>query len=299
MSQFSQPYVTLRGWKGIDTIQRLHAAAFPRLNLLSPRLVAPLGSVARTPVLLYSAYQQALGRDPGYPAQQIGDCVSFGHAHANDLLQCIEINLGGNLSYRETDTEFIYGASRQFAGILGTSDGSYGSVAVKAMTTIGIIDREMLGVDGAYAGQRAKAWGDFGPPTAVEAEAALYKLGSTTGVTTWDELVAAITNGYPVTMCCDQGFELTGDADGFCAQRGTWGHCMVTAGVRFDQPGTCILQSWGSSVPSGPTALGQPDWSFWVDQPVVEAILAEGDSWALSKTPMFVPRTLLSSIMRP
>jgi hypothetical protein len=67
---------------------------------------------------------------------------------------------------------------------------------------------------------------------------------------------------------------------------------MVIAGVRFDRPGACILQSWGPDVPQGPTALGQPDWSFWADQSVVEAILGEGDSWALSKAPSFVSRLL-------
>jgi hypothetical protein len=288
MRQFSHPYVALCGWKGVDANQRLHAATFPRLGLVAPRMMAvPVGGA---PVLLYPAYRQALGRDPGYPAQQIGDCVSFGHAHANDLLQCIEINLGGNLAYRETDTEFIYGASRQLAGMLGTSDGSYGSAAVKAMTTIGVVTREMLGANGAYSGARAKEWGDMGPPAELEAAASLFKLGNAAGVTTWFELVAAITNGYPVTICCNQGFDLIRDAEGFCAQRGTWGHCMVIAGVRFDRPGACVLQSWGPGVPSGPTALDQPDWSFWVDQPVVEAILAEGDSWALSKAPTFVSR---------
>ena len=49
--------------------------------------------------------------------------------------------------------------------------------------------------------------------------ASAFKLGNAAGVTTWYELVAAITNGYPVTICCNQGFDLTRDADGFCAAR--------------------------------------------------------------------------------
>ena len=44
--------------------------------------------------------------------------------------------------------------------------------------------------------------------------------------------------------------------------------------------------------PEGPTALGQPDWSFWADQNVIAAILNEGDSWALSKAPAFKRREL-------
>jgi len=283
-------YRALCGWRGIDAVQKFCASGFPALFMFAPHLFGAPNPTE--PALLYKAWLDVLGKFPDYPAQQIGDCVSFGHAHGNDLLQCIEIGLGQPAVYQETDTEFIYGASREVGGILGSGDGSYGAAAVKAMTTIGMISREMLGSDGAYSGQRAKAWGDTGPPSSVQTEAAAFKLGAAAIVSTWDDLVAAITNGYPVTICCDQGFELTRDQDGFCAQSGTWGHCMVIAGVRFDRPGACILQSWGPGIPQGPTALSQPDWSFWADQSVIAAILNEGDSWAISKAPAFEQRQL-------
>jgi hypothetical protein len=67
---------------------------------------------------------------------------------------------------------------------------------------------------------------------------------------------------------------------------------MFIAGVRFDRPGACIIQSWGSECPSGPRALDQPVFSFWADQSAVERILREGDSWALSKSPAFQKRDL-------
>ncbi len=280
----------LCGWKGADAVQKAFAAHFPALSHAAPHL---FGAAAPTgPVLLYKAWHDVLGRDPGYPAQEIGDCVSFGHGHGNDLLQCIEIGLGSPIDYRETDTEFIYGASREVAGILGTGDGSYGAAAVKAMTTVGVVSREMLGGDGRYSGDRAKDWGKSGPPRDLENKASPYKLGSAACVSTWDELVAALSNGYPVTICTGQGFVLTRDADGFCAAKGTWGHCMLIGGVRFDRPGACILQSWGPDAPAGPTALDQPSWSFWAEKDVIESILAEGDSWALSKTPGFKSRDL-------
>src|SRR6185437_14006897 len=123
-----------------------------------------------------------------YPAQQIGDCVSFGHGHGNDLLQCIEIGLGEPVVYQETDTEFIYATSREVAGILGRQDGSFGSAAVKAMTTLGMISRPMLGDSGAYSGDRAKQWGYSGAPADVKAKAAPFKLGAAALVGTWDEL---------------------------------------------------------------------------------------------------------------
>jgi hypothetical protein len=285
-----QPDLSLCGWRGIDATQQLFAGQFPALRQAAPHLFGD--STPTNPILLYKAWQDVLGKYPDYPAQQIGDCVSFGHAHGNDLLQCIESRLGQPVEYRETDTEFIYGASREVAGILGTSDGSYGAAAVKAMTTIGMVSREMLAGDGTYSGDRAREWGQTGPPHDLELKAAPYLLGSAAVVSTWDDLVAAITNGYPVTICTNQGFTLTRDPDGFCEASGTWGHCMLIAGVRFDRPGACIIQSWGPDSPNGSTVLNQPDFSFWADQSVIAQILSEGDSWALSKSPAFVKRDL-------
>ncbi len=283
-------YQRLCGWRGADELQRTFAGQFPTMAQAAPYLMA--ADSPNDPILLYKAWRDVLGKDPAYPAQQIGDCVSFGHGHSNDLLQCIEISLGEPSVFQETDTEFIYGSAREVAGILGRQDGCYGSAAVKAMTTVGMVSRSMLGTDGTYSGQRAKSWGLSGPPDTIKSEAAPYKLGSAANVTTWDELVAALRNGYPVTICSNQGFTLARDQQGFCAGRGHWGHCMFIAGVRFDRPGACIVQSWGPDTPSGPTALDQPTFSFWADQSVISRILGEGDSWALSKSPAFQKRDL-------
>jgi hypothetical protein len=280
----------LCGWRGVDDLQRTFASQFPTLAQSAPLLMQ--GAAPTDPILLYKAWRDVLGKDPAYPAQQIGDCVSFGHGHGNDLLQCIEIGLGEPAVYQETDTEFIYATSREVAGILGRQDGSYGAAAVKAMTTVGMVSRAMLGSNGTYSGQRAKAWGFSGAPAAVKTEAGPFKLGAAAQVSTWDELVAALHNGYPVTICTARGFNLSRDNQGFCRMQGRWGHCMFIAGVRFDRPGACIMQSWGPDMPSGPQDLDQPSFSFWADQPAIESILGEGDSWALSKSPDFQKREL-------
>ncbi|MBV8221990.1 MAG: hypothetical protein JO293_01355 [Candidatus Eremiobacteraeota bacterium] len=278
---------SLCGWRN-DGGHHVIAATLPT----SPAICQGDGTEPSSNILLYKAWHDVLGHYPDYPAQQIGDCVSFGHGHANDLLQCIEICFGEPAEYRETDTEFLYGESRKLAGMLGFWDGSYGAAAVKAMLQVGTVSREMLGSDGTYSGQRAKSWGLHGPPTAVEAQAAPYKLGSVAKITTWDELVAALWNGSPVTICSNQGFTLERDSQGFCSPRGTWGHCMFIAGVRFDRKGALIVQSWGPTLPSGPLDLDQPSFSFWAERPVIESILAAGDSWALSRAAEFVKRPL-------
>lgn len=285
-SDFSQ----LGGWLGVDEAQGFLAAQHPGLSQAAPGLIGD--EADGQPILLYKAFQDVLGAVPEYPAQEIGDCVSFGHAHGLDLLQCVEIALGEPSEFRETATEFIYATSREVGGLLGRGDGSYGSAAVTAMQRMGICTREHLASVGPYSGRTAKAWGHRGAPAEFKALAESFRLGAAAKVTTWAELVAAVTNGFPVTICSNQGFTMNRDSQGFCQARGAWAHCMLIGGLRFDRPGACILQSWGPTNPSGPTALGQPSFSFWADRPVVERILRQGDSWALSKAPEFAEREL-------
>lgn len=282
-------------WFGLHYNEQHRAivASFRPLSQAAPQLMQPRAKDDTRPVLLYRAWTDLFRAYPPYPAQQIGDCVSFGHAHANDLLQCVEWCLAHPgrepiaKDIQETDTEALYGMAREAGGMLGRQDGCYGSAAVKAMTTMGIVSRRMLGTQGAYSGQRAKSWGLHGAPQAVKDQAAKFRLGDAAQVTTWDELVAALHSGHPVTICTGKGFAMTRDSQGFCREKGRWGHCMFIAGVRFDRPGACIIQSWGPDQPAGPTDLGQPSYSFWADRSVIEAILAEGDSWALSAAPHF------------
>lgn len=278
------------GWLGADEIQQTLARRRPPLSQAAPGLSSDEGD--GKPILLYKAFRDVLGDYPGYPPQEIGDCVGFGHGHGIDMLQCVEIALGAPAEYRESSTEFIYATSREVAGLLGGGDGSYGSAAVAAMTSIGVVSREALGSGGSYSGRRAKEWGHRGAPAELKALAASYKLGSAARVTSWAELSAAVANGYPVTICSNQGFTLERDRDGFCRASGVWAHCMVIGGLRFDRPGACVLQSWGPHQPTGPMTLDQPSFSFWADRPVVERILAQGDSWAMAKAPVFVPREL-------
>lgn len=280
----------LCGW--IDHPDR-HAVAtlFPSFATAAPRLMQ-----AGTPdgdLLLYRAWKDVLGAYVPYPRQEIGDCVSFGHAHGNDLLLCVEAALEGQRFSREeieTDTEALYGMAREAGNMLGWSDGCYGSAAVKAMTTMGVVPRSAVGT---YSGKRAKDWGYRGAPTEIKEKAAHWKLGNAALVRTWDELSAALGNGYPVTVCTNLGFTMHRDEQGFCTPSGRWGHCMLVCGLRRgSRPGACIFQSWGPNVPSGPLDLDQPDNSFWVDHGPMERILAEGDSWALSQAPYFVERPL-------
>lgn len=280
----------LCGWLDVPERHAV-AATLPSLAQAGPGLhgAGPSGDV-----LLYKAWKDATGAYWPYVAQTIGDCVSHGHGHGYDLLQCVEYILDGGepgglpRTETETDTEALYGMAREAGNMLGWQDGCYGSAAVKAMTTMGVVPRSVVGP---YDGQRAKRWGHDGTPAEIKSKAPQWKLGSAALVRSWEELIGALANGYPVTICTGMGFTMRRDEQGFCVRQGRWGHCMLVCGVRQDsRPGACILQSWGPNVPSGPTTLGQPDNSFWIDRANVEAILGEGDSWALAKGPLFAPR---------
>ncbi|MCA1685769.1 MAG: hypothetical protein LC745_07225 [Planctomycetia bacterium] len=273
----------LGGWRHDPAEVARTLAGMPR-----PLFAASAPELARTgagkTVLLYKAFKDVNGgKYVDYPAQTIGDCVSHGFGHGVDLLESVQISIGKKADeFKQTATEAIYGMARvDIGGEQGSySDGAVGAWAAKAVSTFGTVSRDLLG---AYDGRRAKDWGARGVPGDVKAKASAHKVRTTSLVTTFEELEDALSNGYPVTVCSDQGFTLVRDSDGFCRARGSWGHCMLIVGVRTDpRPGACIFQSWGSDVPSGPLALDQPPNSFWADRDVVESMLAMRDSWSLS-----------------
>lgn len=243
------------------------------------------GSGTGKTTLLYKAFKDVnKGSYIDYPAQTIGDCVSQGFGHGVDLLEAVQIAIvRKNEAFHQTATEAIYGLARvDVGGQRGSySDGAVGAWAAKAVSTLGTVDRDVVGP---YDGNRAKAWGAKGIPPAVKAQAAKHKVLTTSLVSTYEELEDALANGYPVPVCSNQGFSLTRDDDGFCRPHGTWGHCMLIVGVRAgDRPGACIFQSWGPEMPSGPLGLDQPPNSFWANRDVVADMLSMQDSWALSQ----------------
>lgn len=232
--------------------------------------------------LLYKAFKTVNNTYPSYPAQSIGDCVSQSFGHGVDLLACVEIAIGGEAeTFKHTSTEFIYGTCRiDIGGGRINGDGAVGAWAAKAINTIGTVSRELTGE---YDGNKAREWGRRGVPDDLKVQAKDQKVLTVSLVSTWEELKAAIANGYPVAVCSNQGFTMARDANGFCRPKGTWNHCMLVVGYREDAtPGACVMQSWGPNVPSGPTTLDQPDNTFWADPQTIGRMLGQGDSWALS-----------------
>ncbi len=274
-------FENLGGWRHDPDAVAKTLASMPRplFGAETPHLAR---SGAGKTVLLYKAFADVNGgKYIDYAPQAIGDCVSFGFGHGVDLLEAVQISIGKKPEeFKQTATEAVYGMARvDIGGDHSWIDGAVGAWAAKAVTTLGTVSRDVVGP---YDGQRAKNWGRNGVPADVKQQAVSHKVLTSSLVTTYEELEDALSNGYPVTVCSNQGFTLTRDSDGFCRARGRWGHCMLIVGVRSDKPGACIFQSWGSDVPSGPLALDQPPNSFWAERSVVESMLSKQDSWSLS-----------------
>jgi hypothetical protein len=276
-------FLKLGGWiHNPAEVQRM-LAGMPRpyFAATAPHLG---GSGAGQTTLLYKAFKDVNDDQYiDYPAQAIGDCVSHGFGHGIDLLEAVQIAIGHKAEeFKQTATEAIYGMARvDVGGQRGSySDGAVGAWAAQAVSTLGTLSRDVVGP---YDGRRAKLWGAEGVPADQKAKAGDHKVRTSSLITSYSDLEDALANGYPVTVCSNQGFTLERDEHGFCNPQGIWGHCMLIVGVRADQrPGACIFQSWGSSMPSGPLEIDQPPNSFWADRDVVERMLNMRDSWALS-----------------
>lgn len=286
--------VHLLGWVDDFPSRTGLAATFLRpLAQVAPRLMA---APAADNVYLYKAWKDALGSYPGYVAQQIGDCTSFGSGHAIDLLQCVEIVIGKEpTAYKEVCTEAIYGMGREIAGMLGGGDGCYGVAVAKALTDYGATTREKVGP---YSGRRAKEWGGRGGvPANVKQDMSAFKVKASALITTLDELDASLTNGYPSAGGFSQGFTMTRDTDGMCRQSGRWGHevCCIGKRVRAGQREYCLGQSWGPNVPSGPLVDDMPDFSFWINSQSMASILSQQDWLTFSGAPDFETRPLPAS----
>ena len=87
---------------------------------------------------------------------------------------------------------------------------------------------------------------------------------------------------------------MTRDKDGFAKPQGRWAHCMCFIAVRGgDRPGAFCLNSWGDLAHTGPVwPADAPVAGFWVDADVVEQMVKQQDSYALSDTTGFPAREI-------
>jgi hypothetical protein len=216
---------------------------------LPPQMVA---NAAGKKTFLYQVNRKVLGQDTKNYPQQIGDCVSFGAKNAIEYLICCEKLLKGERAkWRPIFPPYLYGTGRVYVGNgrLGSGDGSLGSWMAEAVIKYGTIPSDEEGVPN-YQGSVAKQWGAPNGRSYLDKWKGLgqkHLVRSAAKINNWEELVAAVSNGYPCTVASNQGFTMEADSRGFHRASGSWAHQMCIIGIddEYSDPYALILNSWG------------------------------------------------------
>lgn len=245
-------------------------------------------------VLLHKALERATGQKFEPHNQGAPDCVSHGFALGVDILTAVQIVLK-RLPQRWAGyaaTEPIYGGSRiEIGGYTGRGGGSTGHWGAEWISRYGILLRQKYpgGFDlSEYDSKKAVEWGYEGCPDPLEPLTKLHPVKTVALCKSYQECIDCIANGWPVVVCSNVGFgngKCKRDSEGFLTRkRAPWWHCMLFAGFddAYRRPGCLCFNSWGWDWVYGPTRHDQPGGTFWVDAKTVDAMLRQGDSFALS-----------------
>ncbi|QDU60017.1 hypothetical protein Pan216_08540 [Planctomycetes bacterium Pan216] len=289
MTRRTTPPAKRHGWFGPDEAKRAFATLGPALP---PFFIAgtPQRSERRRVVLWDYTRQANGGNHLPTHQQEIGDCVSMGAANAVDYLAAMEIvRLGDPERLRPAFPPYLYGISRVQVGggRLENSDGSLGIWAADGVRRYGVLAADTPGVP-EYSGAIATTWGKRpGPPEPLIAAASSHLVGTTAQVTTYAAVRDALANGYPITVASTQGFLMRPRVDRgkhWGVPRGRWAHQMCLIGVDDspERPGCYCLNSWGPDAHGRP-ADDAPPGGFWIDASIVDAMVAQGDSFAFSQ----------------
>jgi hypothetical protein len=225
-----------------------------------------------------------------------GSCVAFGAALACDALMAIDIVTNGKPKPAgRTDPMTIYWGSRvEIGGGQIWGEGSVGVWACKYLKEYGALEQKPYpNVDlsryseAVCCGPNARK----GVPDHLEPIARNYPVKVYAQATNFDQAVAALDAGYPVTVASNQGFSRRLDANGFATASGTWNHQMCVIGYELS-PTPClyIANSWGAYYSGGPS-----EWCpavKKVHKRTCDRMLSQGDSWSLSDFVGFHPKGL-------
>jgi hypothetical protein len=295
------------GWVNDSEARRAAFAARPPIIFSD----TPAGKTAMgdlTDTYLWRAVRKAAGKGetadwyPNIDQGPVGCCVGAGNKHGADVCQGVQVTRDGG-EFKTLSAEVIYGLSRvDIGGGRMRGDGSVGAWAAQAMEKVGVAAMQKYAGDDltTFSPLRARAYGSRGVPADIKAAAKEHPVKATALVRTWADVQRAVSQGYPVPVCSDVGFEDangspgTRDSQGFVRARGTWPHCMCLIGVRGgDRPGAFCLNSWGDDAHHGPRVPADaPAAGFWVDAATVERMVSQGDSFSLSDMTTFPSRKL-------
>lgn len=241
-----------------------------------------------------------LNLDPG--PQQIGDCVSWGMAHA---LQCRLWVASRGKPAKDVSTLYTYGITRVTVGRKRPpcgQDGAYPSHAADGVSRYGwlLINEGSLPH---YSGSQATRFGCNGPAPAQIAEGRKRAGGSVQPIGDIKALRNAICAGYPCTYAISWNPGKTYTVAGRkCLQfsgRSQGGHQVCLIGYDGSVPGKTffyLMNSHGVTFAGG--AQGDdPPGGVWVEGSVIQKQIDAGaEIWAVSDLPGFSAEPLDLSI---
>lgn len=216
-------------------------------------------------------------------------CVSFGAKHGTTFCSMVEIFKNGEAEkWRPVHPSYYYGTGRIYEGHSGGyEDGSVGSWMAAAVMKWGSLFADEPGVP-KYSGQLAKQWGadsrgiDKWKDTAMP-----FTVKSATQINSWDELVAAIVNGYACPTASSIGYSMEPSSDGFHRQTTNWNHQMCFFGVddgykNGEEPYALLLNNWDDCFSSDTEVLTKRGWQLFSElEPDEEFATLNTESWKL------------------
>lgn len=180
------------------------------------------------------------------------NCVGMGAKNAVEYLQATEkLMKGDREAWNPVFAPYLYGTGRVLIGKgqLDGGAGSLGSWMADAVIKYGVLRSNYPNVP-TYSGKVADKWGDTpGPDKAFIEEGKTHPVKSAAPIRTWDALVTAITNGYPVTTASNIGYSMQASSDGFHRQTDSWAHQMCWIGVddNATDPYAILLNTWADA----------------------------------------------------
>ncbi len=241
-----------------------------------------------------------LSLDPG--PQKIGDCVSWGMAHAVQTRMWVS-SLGK--PSKDVSTLYLYGITRVTVGKHRppcNSDGAYPSHAADGVSRYGWLIVGEAGLQ-KYSGPAAKAIGCDGPTSAQITAGRKRSGGTVQPIGDIKALRNAICAGYPCTYAISWNPGKTYNVAGRkCLQfsgRSQGGHQVCLIGYDGTVPGKqffYLMNSHGKDFAGG--ALGDdPPGGVWVEGSTIQKqINAGAEIWAVSDLPGFSAEPLDLSI---
>jgi hypothetical protein len=237
----------------------------------------------------------------------VHNCVGHGKAKVEWYLMYVEKVMKGEREIPVMPYEpYGYAQSRVCGGITGMEDGSFGSAAAEAAMKYGVLSSELNGlpafkVNGEYevvfSGSVDREWGNRGAPSQWIEQGKQHLVKTTAVLKNHDDAVAALANGYPITIASDWGGMMNPPVkEGVLLNKRVtvWNHQLMISDFWFHPILGLIFyvnNSWGPTA-HGSSPDNSPPGGFWIDKNEFNYIANQKEAIAYSNLDGFPEQRL-------